>query len=230
MLISCSRYYLASFIWLITSSSVHAVERVSVFARLASDQVYHGISESSGNPSIGVNIEVQLSPLWVAGINASEGQVDNVRQRHRNISPYIGAEFAINEDWFGGAYLQVRRFLDSAREWDFEELNITASHVNGLSGRISYSPDYYATGASSFAIESQYQHTLSEPFYLAATAGYFDLQSEIDYFYANVKFGARYKQYSAAVSYQWVSESVFPSPVGRVESPGIVFEVLCKCF
>lgn len=207
-----------------------ASEALSVYIKASTDTIYHGLSETAGEPSIGINAEWQASELLVFGLYASEGRVDGIRQRHRALTPYIGLELALDEDWFAGTYVQSRRFFDGAREWDFEEFSLTASHQSGLSVRLDYSPDYYASDLSSMSIEVQYQEVFSEPFYYSLGAGYFDLDSQLDYQHANLKLGARYKNYTASLGYHWVSETLRPTPVGPIESPRFVFEIICKCF
>lgn len=211
-------------------SVAHANERLSVYGLIANDWVYHGVSETAGSPNVGINIEYQASSIAILGLTANEANVQGVRQRHRNITPYIGAEFAIDDDWFGGVYIQARRFLDSAREWDFEEYSATLSHRNGISARLDYSPDYYSSNLRATTLAIKYQRPVFESFYMVAAVGHVELESDQDYQFGHVKLGTRYKRYSASIGYYHVSNDFFSSAIGPVSSPGVVLELVCKCF
>lgn len=211
-------------------SVVHANERLSIYGLIANDWIYHGVSETAGNPNLGINIEYQASSIAVLGLTANEANVQGVRQRHRNITPYIGAEFAINDNWFGGVYIQARRFLDSAREWDFEEYSTTLSHQNGFSARLDYSPDYYSSGLTATTLALKFQRPVYQSLYATAAVGHVELGSEQDYQYGHVKLGFRYKRYSASLGYYHVSRSFLSSAIGPVRSPGVLVELVCKCF
>ncbi|MBO1255945.1 hypothetical protein J3L16_09640 [Alteromonas sp. 5E99-2] len=207
-----------------------ANEHLSVYARLSSDWIYHGLSETGENPSLGINAEYRLSSSWVSGIAFRDAKNDGLRQRHRNVDGYLGWEHPINEDWFTGIYIKRRSFVGAAREWDFNELTVQSSHSSGFGFGFDVSDDYYATDSRSIALEASYSRPISSQSFWRATLGHFDLNNQFDYQYANIKAGYQYKLISIELGYHWVSESISFSDVGPIESPKFVLELTCQCF
>lgn len=218
---------LTSMPWL---PSVSANTDLSLYLKATSDWIQYGISETSGNPAIGVIAEYQLGEHWVIGSELRDAEPQRVRQRHREFSQYIGFEQPINEQWFSGLYFKHRNFPDSRLDWNYNELSWRLSHQDGFALAITHSGDYYDRNTQAIVVETHYRRPINQQWHWQAGLGNFDLNNVLDYRYGHIGIGWRFQRFSTNLSYHWNSKSYNRTAIGPVEAPGLNLSVTCHCF
>lgn len=196
----------------VPSNMVQAADKsgnLSLVAQTSSDWIYHGTSETLGEPTIGLNAEWQTPAGVFVGIEAHVAEQSNKtsdRQRQRSVMAYLGRGFEWGTDWFATVTLAHREFPGSAKEWDFTELGFNLNHSSGLDFTVDYSPDYYEHNTPSVAFEARYSKTLGKQSYWYAEAGLVELTASNtfdDHHYAALGFGASVKSINFDLAYRW---------------------------
>ena len=208
--------------------------RFSMIAQISSDWLYHGTTETDGEPVIGVNAEWQFSEEWFGGVEAHEGKVKNVQQRQRSIMAYLGRGFSLSDDWFLTASLQHREFPGSAKEWDFTEFEVDLLHRSGLGFSVDYSPDYYEHSVQAAATEFRYSEALRGNSYWYAHVGALLLWDnpwfgDDDYQYAQIGAGSSVGAINLDIAYHWNSRGEDEDLAGaRFSNPQFMVQVVYK--
>ncbi|MEO1576786.1 MAG: hypothetical protein AAFU65_17700, partial [Pseudomonadota bacterium] len=181
---------------------------VGVVARLASDTVYHGTTETFGEPSIGLDLQWQPTGGVVLGLEAHAATVGAVRQRHSSVSAYLGYGRAFADRWFIDGAIARREFPSSPKPWQYTEVKAQLSHERGFSLSLDYAPDYYAHNTEAFALELNQRAFFRPGWFYHASVGAVELSNErfTDYHYASVGGGFARGRYSLDLSYGWNSE------------------------
>lgn len=181
---------------------------IEVVAQAASDWMYHGTSESGGNPAAGLAIDWQISARSFVGVEAHQAQVDDAFQRHRSVAIYAGTGIALNESWYLSTSVLHREFPKSVKEWDFTELQLQIDHASGFGLTLDFSPDYYEHDTRSFAGELRYQRDINPTWYAYASIGALELSAArfTDYRFAQIGGGRRLGQLVIDVAYRANSE------------------------
>ncbi len=203
---------------------------LSVVAQASSDWLYHGVSETAGEPAVGVNAEWQLTPMLFIGVEAHEAHLPSgvVRQRQRSVMAYAGMGAALNDSWYASASLLHRAFPESRKSWDFSELQATLSHRNGLTVTASFSPDYYDHRTKAYHFELGYRRSFRDRAYGFTRLGALELTSErfTSYRHATLGGGLSLGRLNVELGYAWTSASS-SDDFGRapIDSPGILVNV-----
>lgn len=208
-----------------STPSVRASVEPSILIAANSDSIYHGISESSDDPSIAINVEFQLTPNLISGVQLQEAITSDVRQRHRNLTAYIGYDHKISDNWLSSTYYTHRAFIDSQRQWDYDEFTAQFSHKSGVSFGTFYAPNYYASSVKSVGVNAQYFKTLPDNFYWKAKIASINIPTLFNYQYANLAIGKNIKRVNIELGYHWTSDTRLQTPVGNIDSPGLVLRV-----
>ena len=203
---------------------------LSVVAQAGSDWLYHGVSETAGEPAVGVNAEWQPTPLLFLGVEAHEGHLPSgvARQRQRSVMAYVGTGTALNDSWYASASWLHREFPESQKSWDFSELQATLSHRNGLSVTASFSPDYYDHGTKAYHVELGYRRSFHDRAYGFTRLGALELTAErfTSYRHATLGGGLSLGRLNVELGYAWTSASS-SDDFGRapIDSPGFLINV-----
>ncbi|TDF41640.1 hypothetical protein EYS14_01955 [Alteromonadaceae bacterium M269] len=197
----------------------------SVVVRASSDSIYHGSSENAGEASIAINAELPISANWIAGLQFQDSNPSGVRQRHRNISGYLGFDKKIAKNWLSSTYFTHRAFPGSGRTWDYDEFTTRLTHQNGLSFGTFYAPNYYSSSVKALGANIQYTGRLVDRFYWRSQAGNINIPSLFSYQYADFTVGTSYKRINVELGYHWTSETLIQTSVGTIDSPDFVLSV-----
>lgn len=219
--INFSCYVLFLSLW---SLPVAASIEPSLFIRAASNSVYNGVSENANQPIIAINAEFQLNYHWTAGIQLEKSEAGK-SQRNQNLSSYIGYDKKISENWLSSTYFTHRAFLDSQREWNYDEFSSRLSHKNGFSVALSYAPNYYSSSAKAIGTTVNYSRPLIKNSYIKASVGNMSIPSLLSYQFIETTVGINYKRLNVELGYHWVNERILSTPVGNITSPQFVFSV-----
>lgn len=181
---------------------------LEIVAQASSDLMYHGTTETGGNPAIGLAFDWQISDHAFVGIEAHQGEVDSDPQRHRSVMVYAGAGIPLGKQWYASGTVAHREFPGSTIEWDFTEFSVALDHTRGWTLSVDYSPDYYEHNTRAWVAELGYQRDIGQRFYAYASVGALELSSTefTDYRFGQVGGGIRWKQLVFDLSYRANSE------------------------
>ena len=166
---------------------------VEIVALASSDYIYHGTTETGGNPAAGLAIDWQVTPRTFFGVEAHQAEVDGQPQRHRSVMVYAGAGFELGADWFATATVTHREFPKAVKEWDFTEFRVQLDHQSGWGASFDYSPDYYEHDTEAYVAEVRYQRDLNPNLYVYGALGALEFSADqfTDYRFGTVGFGYR---------------------------------------
>ena len=178
-----------------------AVHHVSVFA--TSDRLYHGLTETTENPSVGIQTEIAFA-RWFAGLSIETSQPEERRQRHTPLTSYIGYERGLGRSGWtlstSGAY---RKFLRSDKVWDYWEFSAQLRSANGFALAVDHAPNYYTHDTRATATTLSRFHEFGPTWYGLAMVGYMALSDAKDYAYGSFALGWRHRTNTVELSYDW---------------------------
>ena len=177
-------------------------------ALATSDWMYHGTSETEGEPAFGLAADWQLTPVVFAGIEAHQGIVKGEPQRQRSVMAYLGAGKAISDRLFLSGTASHREFPGGQKEWDFTEFTIALNHRSGWNFKIDYAPDYYEHNTTALASEVRYSRQFTQRLqgYVELGAIEFSNNRFTDYRYGQIGFGATIASAALDLAYRRNSE------------------------
>lgn len=177
--------------------------------QISSDWLYHGTTETLGEPVLGINAEWQSNGATFAGIEAHQARMPAEPQRQRSVMAYLGTGFALSESWFTTLSVQHREFPGSVKEWDFTEVSIDLAHRSGFGLRMDYAPDYYEHDIRAFAAEVRLSRPITPRSYWYAEVGALELSNEQsfdDHQYAQLGVGTSVSSLNLDLAYVWNSQ------------------------
>ncbi|MEO0574530.1 MAG: hypothetical protein AAF004_03640 [Pseudomonadota bacterium] len=199
----------------------------------ASDVIYHGTTETMGQPSVGINAQWQPNDWFFAGFEAHTARVKTVRQRQNSYSGYVGGVWTLNDQWAVNLSVQHREFPGGVKAWEFTELKTELSHENGFKARLDYSPNYYAHKTESYVAEFGGTTFFRPNLYYEWQIGAVTLQSErfTDYQYARLGIGYTRQRMTLDLSYGWNSEDGQPQfGLAPLRSPRVLAKIFVRLF
>ncbi len=194
----------------------------------ASDWIYHGVSETRGEPALGINAQWQLSPKWVVGLEAHEGRTRAERQRERSVFGYLAFEHRLSEDWLSVVSLQHRRFPGGQKAWEFSELEVQFDYRDRWSVRFDYSPNYYSHNSEVTTVEIDYSQPIGESAYWRGQVGALrHSRDRFDHYqFATLGIGRSFGATNVEAAYVWNSNNsndLFGAE--DTTSPGLVLSI-----
>jgi len=209
-------------------SSNLALAETSIIATTTTDWVYHGVSETRGEPSAGLNLEWIGDDDFFVGLELHDGTTRAERQRERSVMVYAGKDWLISPQWLLNVSVQHRDFPGGAKVWTNNEVEITASFSDRWSLSLDHSPDYYSHGSAASTLELAYAESLGERSYWRSKLGALEHNggNASDYRYAEIGTGWSTGAINFDLSYLWNSnrrDELFGGD--ETTSPGLVFSV-----
>ena len=190
-------------------ASVAAAADVEVVAQASSDWMYHGLSETRGQPTFGLAADWQISARAFAGVELHQAVVKGRPQRQRSVMVYAGLGYPIGERFYASVNVQHREFPKAVKEWDFTEFEARLNHDSGWNLAVAFSPDYYEHNTRSVAAELGYRRQLTENFYAYAGVGLMEFSEDArftDYRFGQVGGGYQLHRWVLDVAYRRNSE------------------------
>ncbi|MEL7536530.1 MAG: hypothetical protein AAFZ58_02505 [Pseudomonadota bacterium] len=174
----------------------------------STDTIYHGTTETFGEPSIGINAQWQPDENLFVGIEAHTSQVDGVRQRHSSYGAYVGTAWELDDNWLVNVAVQHREFPGAPKEWASTELKAEITNKKGFALRLDYSPDYYSHDTEAFVAEIGQQRFVTDQAFYSWKAGAVHLSNDrfFDYQFAEIGAGFAHRRYTVSLAYGWNSE------------------------
>lgn len=173
-------------------NSANADWDLAATAQLSNDWLYQGVSETSGRPNIGLNFELQETEQpWFLGFEAHRSKATSRSERHESFSVYLGLDVQLGDKWFAGAAIKQVEYPDSVQDWDYTEVSVSFTHLDGFSGKVDYSEDYYHRGTAAAFYSVQYGKPFAERLYwqLGVTKAEFEDSRWPDYISPSLTVG-----------------------------------------
>lgn len=197
---------------------------------VASENIYRGIGQSRGDPSLFANLYLNIDGNWVAGVAASTVHPDD-RPADTQLSLHLDRRWRINPDW--SANLGLAHYDSTHAEnhegLRYDELSSSLSWRGRWSATLAWSPrvnNAYLQVVEKPAAwvwgESTWHQPLGTRFSIDAGIGYAHALHgpPTDYHYANVGVNLALGNASFGLGRIWTSEREF-----RYERSGVPYEV-----
>lgn len=144
---------------------------------LTSDYLVRGISRSDNRPALQLDVHYLDSSGFVAGLFASNTQIDPHLSKDVELDVFLGYVWAVTDDWQGRALVSHYAYPwnQAGSSYDYTELDLDMSYRGWLNFALTYSPDatleayHRLIGVSSESAEVSLQRPVSGK--LSATAG-----------------------------------------------------------
>ncbi|MBV8667005.1 MAG: hypothetical protein JO269_11035 [Burkholderiaceae bacterium] len=137
-----------------------AAAQTSGSVSLVSNYLFRGISLSDGNPVAQASVEYDGTQDWYAGLFASPVSIEH-DPAHAQAIVYGGYAHPLWGAWSWDAGAGATRFAGDAAD-NYAEIFAGFSGEH-LSGRVSYSPNYYGLDVRTVYTELNANYTLLEP-------------------------------------------------------------------
>ena len=200
-----------------------------VVVTASSDWIYHGSSESAGEPALGLNGELQLNNFFL-GAELHQAGEPGPRQRQRSVAAYLGYSFFVDPRWLASISYGQRVFPGSVKEWDYREWSTHLSYQNNqqtLALDIDYAEDYYDHDTEVLVAELNYSRELNRHWQSRLGVGLVELSeaSYRDYHYAHIGAAYAVNVWVVDLAYHWNSEAGARLFGAEINSPGWVLTI-----
>jgi len=152
---------------------------------LTSDYFVRGITRTNDQAALQLDLHYVDSAGLVAGLFASNTQLDPDDRRDVELNPYVGFAWKSEGDWHGrilGSYYAYPWNEDGSK-YNYAELDVDLGFQDWVNMQATYSPDaprYVPNrgliGVSAESLEISLEHPLYGRLAGLAGAGYYDLQ------------------------------------------------------
>jgi uncharacterized protein (TIGR02001 family) len=169
---------------------------------LVSDYFVRGITRTNDLEALQLDLHYVDSSGLIAGVFASNTQIDPYERRDVELNGYLGFAWAGKGDWHGrvmGGYYAYPWNVEGSR-YNYGEIDVDVGYQDWLDVGLSYSPDaprYSVRGLAGYSAESvelNLQHSIFRK--LSATAG-------IGYYEMSGPGGTGYTYWSVGAAYDW---------------------------
>jgi len=168
---------------------------------ITSDYFVRGISRSDDHPALQLDLHYLNSSGFVAGLFASNTQIDPNEPRDVELSAFLGNAWSAGDDWQGKVLASYYSYPWNANgsQYNYAELDLDIAYQQWLDLRVSYSPDwprYIAyrglVGVTADSAELNVQRPVLGKLRGTAGIGYFALNGPDASGYAYWSVGAAY--------------------------------------
>jgi uncharacterized protein (TIGR02001 family) len=165
--------------------------------RFLSNYVYRGYSKSDGGPIVQGNLDYEHSSGFYLGTWASMVDFGDERledHAHVEVTPYLGWNFDLAEDWRVDTVLTRYIFDGKVLEHsaDYNEIYALLHFRDLLTGRFAVAFDAYGHGREIFNYELQTRYPLTDTLEVSASLGYEDAEQVLEYDYLYWNLGAKW--------------------------------------
>ncbi|MEM1145678.1 MAG: hypothetical protein AAGI88_24150 [Pseudomonadota bacterium] len=189
-------------------------DEFKLFARYDSDWIYHGVSETLGEPAVGLGLDWQSRSRLFAGMATYRMLDDSNAPRPWSTLIYAGVGAAVGERGFLSGSIQRRNFPTSNIPWNYTEFEVEYDLRIGPRSRLrlraDYSPNYYSLDASAVTAEAEFHHQLNDRIFIRTRVGALEASDSSplpDYHYGSLGMGLRLKPFVFDVSAHITSEA-----------------------
>ena len=111
---------------------------------ITSDYFVRGISRSDDHPALQLDLHYLNSFGFVAGLFASNTQIDPDEPRDVELSAFLGYVWSAGDDWQGKVLANYYSYPWNAdgSQYNYAELDLDIAYQQWLDLRVSYSPDW----------------------------------------------------------------------------------------
>jgi uncharacterized protein (TIGR02001 family) len=125
------------------SAQTHAADDWGGSAALTSDYLVRGISRTSNNAALQLDLHYSNPNGFVAGLFASNSQIDRSEPKDVEFSGFVGFAWNLDEAWRARvlASLYVYPWNRAGSHYDYDELDLDISYQGWLHFDLGYSPN-----------------------------------------------------------------------------------------
>jgi uncharacterized protein (TIGR02001 family) len=183
---------------------------------LTSDYFVRGVTRTNDQAALQLDLHYVDSSGFVAGLFASNTQIDPTEPRDAELNAYLGFAWTGTGDWhgriLGGYYAYPWNVFGS--QYNYGELDFDIGYRDWADVGVSYSPDapryipYRGLiGVSARSVELNLQHPVVRKLSATAGVGYYDLDGPGGMGYVYWSLGAAYDLAPVAVAVSYVDTS-----------------------
>jgi uncharacterized protein (TIGR02001 family) len=193
---------------------------------LTSDYLVRGISRTSNNPALQIDVDYSNPAGLIAGIFASNTQFNPRLPKDVELSGFVGYAWNVNDDWrakiLGSHYTYPWNHANS--NYTYDELDLDIAYQGWLHFDLNYSPNsprrlpasytsYYLRVNEKSAEVNLQRQVLGR---LSATAG-------VGYSFVGGPESAGYTYWSAGTAYDWRSATLAIAYVNTTDEAKALF-------
>lgn len=194
--------------------------------------VWRMYSKSNNEPAIQANLDYQHASgffvgAFVSSFNIGGSEVREnfhfINQARAEISPYLGWNFKLGDDWRLEA--QYSRYFYDGKIYefagDYNEFYLFLHYKDLLSMNVSATDDFYGLGDMAFDYEITGRYPITDYLEFSSTFGYAQVKEVLsaDYPYWNVGLTGRYRFISLDLRYYDAREIYFDSQSKSPDHP-----------
>jgi uncharacterized protein (TIGR02001 family) len=185
---------------------------------LTSDYFVRGISRSSDHAALQLDVHYSNPNGFLAGVFASNTQVDSRESRDVELSGFIGYALNVSDDWHARVLASHYAYPwnQAGAHYNYDELDFDLGYQDWLHFGLSYSPNsprfvrapyYNFVGVAEESAEVSLQRQIFGGFSLMAGVGYSSLDGPQGGGYVYYSGGAAYSFRSMTLIFSYVNTS-----------------------
>jgi len=141
-------------------------------AGIASDYLHRGINQTSSGPAIQASAEFSSSTGWFAGVWASRVDFGSFDDRVAELDYYVGYGQRVDRHLaFETTLIRYDYHGDAARDYDWQELQLTAFVGDHVSATWGHGDNWAAADERTNPLEATFRYPLPAGLVLDLTAG-----------------------------------------------------------
>jgi uncharacterized protein (TIGR02001 family) len=185
---------------------------------VSSDYFVRGISRTSDHPALQLDLHYSSPGGFLAGVFASNTQIDSSEPRDAELSGFVGYAWSLNEEWRGKilASHYAYPWNRAGSHYNYDELDADLAYQGWLHFSVGYSPNsprflaspYHSLiGVTEKSAEVSAQRQISDRFSVTAGVGYSFLDGPESGGYEYWSAGAAYDLRSVTLAVSYVNTS-----------------------
>ncbi len=207
------------------STQCRAANEWSGALALTSDYLVRGISRTSNNPALQIDVIYSNPAGLIAGAFASNTQIDPSRPKDVELSAFIGYAWNVNEDWrakiLGSHYTYPWNHADS--HYTYDELDLDIAYQGWLHFDLNYSPNSPRRLPAPYPIHAQVSEKSAEVNLQRPVLGKLSVTAGVGYSFVGGPESGGYTYWSAGTAYDWRSVTLAISYVNTTDEAKALF-------
>jgi uncharacterized protein (TIGR02001 family) len=192
---------------------------------LTSDYLVRGISRTSNNPALQIDVIYSHPSGLIAGAFASNTQIDPSKPKDVELSAFIGYAWNVNEDWrakvLGSHYTYPWNHADS--HYTYDELDLDMAYQGWLHFDLNYSPNSPLWLPPPYSSRVQVDEKSAEVNLQRPVLRKLSVTAGVGYSFVGGPESGGYTYWSAGAAYDWRSATLAVSYVNTTDEAKALF-------
>jgi uncharacterized protein (TIGR02001 family) len=207
------------------SMQCRAANEWSGAVALTSDYFVRGISRTSHNPALQLDVNYSNPAGLIAGAFASNTQIDPSKPKDVELSAFIGYAWNVNENWRGkilaSHYTYPWNRADS--HYTYDELDLDVAYQGWLHFDLNYSPNSPRRLPAPYSSRVQVDEKSAEVNLQRPVLGRLSAIAGVGYSFVGGPESGGYAYWSAGTAYVWPSATLAVSYVNTTDEAKALF-------